>query len=119
MDEIFTDKAMMAEGGAAPPVDWFTESAQASGIDFTHVNGATIRDVCELAGYLKERQIDVGIVAVPGKAAQGIVETLVAGGVRSILNYAPIAAHVPRGVTVRRGDLRVSGPAARPAVNEN
>ncbi|MEQ1728905.1 MAG: CRTAC1 family protein, partial [Vicinamibacterales bacterium] len=32
-----------AGGGSTPPaaVEWFTDAAQASGIDFTHVNGAT------------------------------------------------------------------------------
>ncbi len=68
------------------------------------VNGALIRDVCELGSYLKDRQIDIGIVAVPGKAAQGIVDVLVSGGVRSILNYAPVALQVPTRVQIRNID---------------
>ena len=38
-----TDASAVASSSpiAAVPTEWFTESAQATGIDFTHVNGAT------------------------------------------------------------------------------
>ena len=36
-----TSAAPSSAQGAALPTEWFTESAQAAGIDFTHVNGAT------------------------------------------------------------------------------
>jgi redox-sensing transcriptional repressor len=64
----------------------------------------TIRDVAELPEYLKKRQVDVGIVAVPVSNAASIIDTLIAGGVRSILNYAPVAMHVPANVQVKNID---------------
>ncbi len=67
----------------------------------TQVNGLVVRDVAELPAYLKQRHVDVGIVAVPGHAAGRIIEALVAGGVRAILNYAPISTHVPQPVQVK------------------
>lgn len=70
----------------------------------TRINGVTVRDISELPVYLKGRQVDIGIVAVPGSAAGAIIDTLVAGGVRSILNYAPISVHVPDRVQVKNID---------------
>jgi len=68
------------------------------------LNGITIRSVAELGEYLKGRHVDIGIVAVPASAAPSIVETLIAGGVRSILNYAPVAMQVPPHVQIRNID---------------
>jgi redox-sensing transcriptional repressor len=68
------------------------------------VAGLTVRDVAELPEYLKKRQVDVGIVATPASAAVSIIDTLIAGGVRSILNYAPVAVHVPDNVQVKNID---------------
>lgn len=48
--------------------------------------------------------IQLGIIAVPAPAAQEVANSLTAGGVRAILNYAPILLHVPEGVTVREVD---------------
>lgn len=68
------------------------------------VGGLVVRDAAELPDYLKKRQVDVGIVATPASAAASIIDTLIAGGVRSILNYAPVAVHVPENVQVKNID---------------
>lgn len=68
------------------------------------VSGLTVRDVAELPAYLKGRQVDIGIVAVPATYAGSIIDALVSGGVRSILNYAPVAMHVPESVQVKNID---------------
>jgi redox-sensing transcriptional repressor len=70
----------------------------------TKVGGFTVRDVSELPEYLKQRQVDIGIVATPATSAGPIIDMLVAGGVRSILNYAPVAMHVPDSVQVKNID---------------
>jgi redox-sensing transcriptional repressor len=59
-----------------------------------------INDAADLSQQLKEMGIKVAIVAVPANAAQAVVDDLVEGGVKAILNYAPIT------VTVRQ-DVRV------------
>ncbi len=66
--------------------------------------GLTIRDVAELPAYLKARPVDVGIVAVPAASAGEIIDTLIASGVHSILNYAPVSMHVPPNVQVKNID---------------
>lgn len=68
------------------------------------MNGLVIRDTKDLEKVLKENPVDVGIVAVPAEAAQEVIDALVRCGVRAILNYAPVAAHVPRDVQIKRID---------------
>lgn len=48
--------------------------------------------------------IRIGIVAVPASAAQEVADSLVAGGVLAVLNYAPVVLRVPEDVTVREID---------------
>lgn len=68
------------------------------------IAGLAVEDVSKLHSVLAKLHIDIGIVAVPAEEAQGIIDLLVSSGVRAILNYAPIAAHVPAGVHVRHID---------------
>ncbi len=63
-----------------------------------------IRSVDELDEFLQREPVDIGIVAVPARAAQEVVDRLVAAGVRAILNYAPTTAHVPPDVAIRHID---------------
>lgn len=64
----------------------------------------TVKHTDDLEGYLRQNHIDVGVVAVPAHAAQGVTDRLVNGGVKAILNYAPMTPHVPRDVTIRHID---------------
>ena len=66
------------------------------------LNGLTVKSADELESALSANPVDVGIVAVPAEIAQSVINTLVKCGVRAILNYAPIAAQVPRGVHLKR-----------------
>ena len=62
---------------------------------------ATIPAVCA------ERGITIGVIATPAQAAQEVCDLLVAGGVRCILNFAPVVLQVPDEVEVRKVDLAV------------
>lgn len=66
------------------------------------INNLTVRDTGELEEVLSKNPVDVGVVAVPAEIAQDVIDSLVGCGVGAILNYAPIAAHVPPGVYVKR-----------------
>jgi len=70
----------------------------------TEVIGIEVRDVAQLEEDLKRHPADIGVVAVPATHAQDVIDTLVRGGVRAILNYAPIALQVPPEVEVRQVD---------------
>lgn len=65
------------------------------------VNGLVVLPETEIERVVRELEIRIGILAVPAEAAQEVADKLVAGGVRAILNYAPVTLHVPPGVTVR------------------
>ncbi len=69
------------------------------------VAGLTVRPMSELEHVVAAGGVSIGVIATPGPAAQEVCERLVAGGVTSILNFAPTVLQVPDGVVVRRVDL--------------
>jgi redox-sensing transcriptional repressor len=68
------------------------------------VGGLTVHNTADLESVLGSNPVEIGIVAVPAETAQDAIDRLVKCGVGAILNYAPIAAHVPRGVQIKRID---------------
>lgn len=98
-------KAILHYAGFAPQgfhvVAAFDSDPDAIG---QQIGDVTVRDVRELPEVLARRQVTIGIVAVPASQAQPMIDLLVASGVKAILNYAPIAAHVRHGVHVRSVD---------------
>ncbi len=68
------------------------------------IGGSPVHPIDDLERFLRSHRVDIGIVAVPAPAAQGVVDRLVAAGIHAILNYAPITAHVPRDVVIRHID---------------
>ncbi len=64
----------------------------------------TVSHTDELDSYLRQNHVDIGVVAVPAHAAQSVTDRLVNGGIRAILNYAPMTPHVPKDVTIRHID---------------
>jgi redox-sensing transcriptional repressor len=65
------------------------------------VEGLVIQPASELRAVLADIRVDIGIVATPAGQAQGVIDELVACGVQAVLNYAPIAAQVPRGIHIK------------------
>jgi len=64
-----------------------------------------IRDLTDLEDVVLEGQPAIGVIATPAEAAQSVCDRLVAAGVASILNFAPVELNVPMGVDVRKVDL--------------
>ncbi|MFH1007323.1 MAG: redox-sensing transcriptional repressor Rex [Candidatus Latescibacterota bacterium] len=65
----------------------------------------TIQDISELPDTVKEREIRIGVIAVPPAIAQTIADMLISSGVRAILNFAPARVTVPDEVNLRDADL--------------
>ncbi len=65
------------------------------------VNGFIIHPLDELETTIKERSIQIAMIAVPAEHAQSVTDQLVAAGIKAILNYAPININVPEGVMVQ------------------
>jgi redox-sensing transcriptional repressor len=53
---------------------------------------------------IRERNVQIAIVAVPAPQGQAVVDRLVDAGITAILNYAPVAVHVPDHVRVEQID---------------
>src|SRR2546425_1147667 len=64
-------------------------------------DGLRGRDVRPLPSDLKKEPTDIAIVVPPADAAQDVTDQLVQGGVKAILNFAPIRLAVPADVVVK------------------
>jgi redox-sensing transcriptional repressor len=66
------------------------------------IGGLHIESADDLAGTVREKNIIVGVIAVPEAAAQSAADALVASGVKIIFNYADTLIDTPADVTVHR-----------------
>src|SRR5574341_517531 len=66
----------------------------------TKIGGLGVQDVAELPRVIREKNVEIAILAVPAEAAQLVANQLVDAGIRAILNYAPITLNVPPRVKV-------------------
>jgi len=64
-----------------------------------------LHDISEIAEKVKEKEIQIGIIAVPAQAAQRVANMLVSSGIRAILNFAPVRIVVPEDVELRGAEL--------------
>lgn len=69
------------------------------------ISGLTVRPIAELEQIVAEDGITIAVLAVPASVAQDVCNRLVAAGVTSILNFAPVVLSVPAHVDVRKVDL--------------
>lgn len=71
----------------------------------TTVGDLQVRAIADLDEILEATGANMAVLSVPGAAAQGLCDSLVERGVRSILNFAPVVLQVPAGVNLRKVDL--------------
>jgi redox-sensing transcriptional repressor len=71
----------------------------------TTVCGLVVRDISELDRIVAEEHITIAILATPASVAQDVCDHVVAAGITSILNFAPVVLAVPSDVDVRKVDL--------------
>lgn len=67
-------------------------------------DGIAIMSDQSIAGEIARRGIQIGIIAVPADSAQEVANAMVGGGVRALLNYAPIVIKTPSHVQIREID---------------
>jgi redox-sensing transcriptional repressor len=67
--------------------------------------GVTVEPLDVLETVVRARRVSIGVIATPAIAAQDVCDRLVAAGVMSILNFAPVLLTVPPGVDLRKVDL--------------
>ncbi|HWB20807.1 MAG TPA: redox-sensing transcriptional repressor Rex [Phycisphaerales bacterium] len=66
----------------------------------TTVVNHRVRGMRDLPGLVKDRDIKIGIITVPAKAAQEVAEQLIQAGILGILNFAPVRLEVRDAVSV-------------------
>lgn len=66
-----------------------------------------IEDVGKICDTVKEKDIQIGIIAVPSEAAQEVADLLVSCDIKAILNFAPVLVSVPDDVKLENVDLSV------------
>ena len=71
------------------------------------VGGIAIRPVDDLPAIVKEGDVAIGVICTPAPAVQEVADRMIAAGIRSILNFAPLVISVPPGVSVRKVDLAI------------
>lgn len=73
----------------------------------TKIHGKTVRDFKKVKQHIREKKIDIAIIAVPVIAAQKVADSLVDAGIRAILNFAPISLKVPENVQVKNENMAI------------
>ena len=70
----------------------------------TMLGNISVQEMSEVSETIRKRSISIGIVAVPSIEAQGVIDVLIEHGIKGILNYAPVAPHVPSHIIMRNID---------------
>jgi redox-sensing transcriptional repressor len=71
------------------------------------LDGLTVKDQATLEADIATLKPEMALIAVPGEAAQAVVDRLVDAGVHAILNFASAPLHVPANVTLRSVNMAV------------
>lgn len=72
------------------------------------IDGVDVVSLDRLAQITKERNAEIGVIAVPAASAQKVYDGMVDAGIRAVLNFAPAQIHRRAGVTLRSVDLRIN-----------
>ena len=70
-------------------------------------SGLEVLHIDDLPRVVAERDIELGIIAVPGPSAQEAADVIVQAGLKAILNFAPAHIDVPPGIFVRNVDFTI------------
>lgn len=69
------------------------------------ISGIKVESPERLSKKLEKKGIDIAVIAVPGSAAQDVADKVVEGGIKEILNFAPVNINAPEDINIRYVDL--------------
>ncbi|MCI5958822.1 MAG: redox-sensing transcriptional repressor Rex [Lachnospiraceae bacterium] len=72
------------------------------------IKDITVRPMSELEQFIKDNDIDIGVLTIPKEAAKEVVDRLVRCGIHAIWNFAHIDLDVPDNVLVENVHLSES-----------
>ncbi|MGH9963101.1 MAG: hypothetical protein ACREBC_39290, partial [Pyrinomonadaceae bacterium] len=67
-----------------------------------------VHDVKTIPRIVNEKAVDVIVIAVPARAAQRVLNQVMAAGIKAVLNFAPVSLSARLGVKVKTVDLTTS-----------
>lgn len=67
--------------------------------------GLVVESLADFAKAVDRDALEIVVLTVPASAAQAVTDTVVAAGVKAILNFAPTKLMVPADVAVRQADV--------------
>lgn len=67
--------------------------------------GIVVSDIRNLETELRDAKIEMVVLAVPATVAQYIVDDVIKGGIKAILNFAPVNLRVPEDVYLRNENM--------------
>jgi redox-sensing transcriptional repressor len=71
------------------------------------INGVRVSPAEAAPAVIRRTRPDIGIIAVPDEASQGVANLLVKTGIKGIVNFAPRSIRVPENVLVNDIDLTI------------
>ena len=71
-------------------------------------SGIPVLPYDDLRNVVRDRGVEIGIIAVNAEAAQGVCDALATAGVNAILNFAPVQLRVDSSVKIKSVDLRIN-----------
>ena len=74
----------------------------------TSVAGKPVYPVAELSSFVEREHIRIGIITAPKSAAQEILDSMVAAGIKGVWNFAPVRLFAPKSVVIKNEDLSAS-----------
>jgi len=66
-----------------------------------------IYDIKEVEKFIQAENINIGILVVPADSAQEVADKMVAGGIKAILNFAPVHIVLPLEIIIHNVDLAI------------
>lgn len=73
----------------------------------TRIEGIEVFHLDDLPRIAQQRDIRLGIIAVPAEAAQSVADRFVEAGVEGVLNFAPVTLSLPGSVRTVGVDLAI------------
>lgn len=72
------------------------------------IHGKPVFDIEVLSSLTERMHIQIGVLAVPGKVAQQVADTLIEAGIHAIWNFTPVKVNVNNNIIVEQVDLAAS-----------
>jgi len=66
-----------------------------------------IYDIKEVEKFIQAENINIGILVVPADSAQEVADKMIAGGIKAILNFAPVHIVFPPEIKIHNVDLSI------------